>query len=382
MGQLRLPSSRSLETPDCQSVPDAAMFHDTWNMAISETQLIASLEDQLRRRLPSTWIVEVDRKPKIAPVRPDAIVRLRGPDDREATLVVEAKSHLEPRAVSNAIEQLRRWPDSRPLVVAPFLSARTREELTLSGANYADSTGNLRLVLDEPAIFIEIAGATSNPYPEERSVPLRTLRGPSAARVVRAVCDFRPPYGIRELATRAGASPASVSRVVDLLDRDALLTRGKRGDVSALDWPGAIRRWVQDYSLTDSNRTETFLEPRGLDALPRKLEKLRDPYAVTGSLPASAVAPVAAPRLATVYVEDMAQAAKALGLREADTGANVLLVEPFDPVVFDRRWIQNDVAYCALSQVAADLLTSPGRGPAEATELLHWMEANEDAWRS
>jgi len=197
------------------------MFHDTWNMAMSETQLIASLEDQLRRRLPSTWIVEVDRKPKIAPVRPDAIVRLRGPDDREATLVVEAKSHLEPRAVSNAIEQLRRWPDARPLVVAPFLSTRTREKLTLSGANYADSTGNLRLVLDEPAIFIEIAGATSNPYPEERSVPLRTLRGPAAARVVRAVCDFRPPYGIRELATRAGASRSRRSTTRDTDAGDA-----------------------------------------------------------------------------------------------------------------------------------------------------------------
>jgi len=199
---------------------------------------------------------------------------------------------------------------------------------------------------------------------------------------MRAVCDFRPPYGIRELAARAGASPASVSRVVDLLDREALLTRGKRGEVSALDWPGAIRRWVQDYSLTESNRTETFLEPRGLGVLQRKLAKFGETYAVTGSLPASAVAPVAAPRLASVYVEDMTQAAEELGLRQADAGANVLLVEPFDPVVFDRRWVRDDVAYCALSQVAADLLTSPGRGPAEATGLTSWMEANEDAWRS
>ena len=29
----------------------------------------------------------------------------------------------------------------------------------------------------------------------------------------------------------------------------------------------------------------------------------------------------------------------------------------------------------------SDLLTSPGRGPAEAEELINWMRANEEPWR-
>ena len=36
----------------------------------------------------------------------------------------------------------------------------------------------------------------------------------------------------------------------------------------------------------------------------------------------------------------------------------------------------------ALSQAAVDLLTGPGRGPAEADELIRWMREHEDAWRS
>jgi hypothetical protein len=36
----------------------------------------------------------------------------------------------------------------------------------------------------------------------------------------------------------------------------------------------------------------------------------------------------------------------------------------------------------ALSQVAADLLTSPGRGPNEAEALMEWMRNNEDSWRA
>ena len=34
------------------------------------------------------------------------------------------------------------------------------------------------------------------------------------------------------------------------------------------------------------------------------------------------------------------------------------------------------------SQVAADLMISPGRGPAEAVALVGWMKEHEDVWRS
>ena len=91
--------------------------------------------------------------------------------------------------------------------------------------------------------------------------------------------------------------------------------------------------------------------------------------------------PVALARLAVLFVDDLEEAAGILGLRPAEAGANVILAEPFDPVVYERRREQEGVSYAALSQNAADLLTSPGRGPSEAEELMDWMEENEDAWR-
>jgi hypothetical protein len=168
---------------------------------------------------------------------------------------------------------------------------------------------------------------------------------------------------------------------VSLLDREAMLTREPRGRVIAVDWRAVIRRWAQDYALTSSNRAETYLEPRGLSHLTSKLKTTSVRYAVTGSLAGAAKAPIAAPRLATVYVADAATAAQSLDLRRAESGANVILAEPFDPVVFDRGWEEGEVTFCALSQVAADLLTSPGRGAAEGEELLRWMEGHEDEWR-
>ncbi len=265
-------------------------------------------------------------------------------------------------------------------MTAPFLSPRTRELLVAAGASYLDATGNLRLALERPALFLEAQGGQKGPACEPR--PLLSLKGPAAGRVVRALCDFRPPYGIRALAERSATALASVSRVVGLLERDAIVVRGVRGEVAEVDWPALLHRWTQDYQLASSNRTMTLLEPCGLDAFVEKLQGCGRRYAVSGSLAARLKAPLAGACLAMAYVEDPASAAEALELRVAEGDANVLLAAPFDPVVFDRCWSERGVTYAALSQVAADFLTSSGRVPTEGPELIAWMRRNERDWRT
>ncbi|MFA5889335.1 MAG: hypothetical protein WDA27_00030 [Actinomycetota bacterium] len=290
------------------------------------------------------------------------------------------KRRIDPKDVPAVLEQVRRYGPEAPLIVAPFLGPRTRERLAKAGAAYADATGNLRLALERPALFVERTGADSSPWPDER--PLRSLKGPTAGRAVRALCDFRPPYGVRELAELSRTPVASVSRVVELLDREAIVIREGRGPIESVDWPGLIRRWVQDYAFTRSSRTQTFLAPRGSQALLERLREFGMAYSVTGSFAAVQLAAVAPARLAALYVTSISDAAKKLDLRPADTGANVILAEPFDDVVFERTAMRDGLTYAAASQVAADLLTSPGRGPAEGDALITWMEQNEDVWRS
>lgn len=76
------------------------------------------------------------------------------------------------------------------------------------------------------------------------------------------------------------------------------------------------------------------------------------------------------------------EAADKLGLRPSDMGANACLVEPYDPVVFERTMLRDELVTGSPSQVAADLLTGPGREPSEGEELLDWMKSNDDAWRT
>ncbi len=363
----------------------------------SEQQLIRWLLDRLRASLPTTWGLRAEfdisaRAARNAGMRPDLLVVISAPTGESATLAIEVKRNIEPRDVYPLIHRLKTNTLNTEragthaislLVAAPFIGLRARDSLLSAGINYLDATDNLYLRLDRPALFIERQGASSNPWLKGRD--LRTLKGPAAGRVVRALCDFSPPYGVRELAQRATTPAGTVTKILALLDREALVTRAARGKyagkILSVDWRRLLQRWTQDYSFETSNITRRYLEPRGLDALLAKLKATSMSYAITGSFASVSVAPIVQPRLMALYVEDAERAATTFGLRPAERGANVLLAQPFDMVVFARPTVRDELTYAAYTQVVADLLTSHGRGPQEGAALLKWMEEHEDVWR-
>jgi hypothetical protein len=248
------------------------------------------------------------------------------------------------------------------------------------GVSYIDSTGNMRLQSDRPALYILTNGADKDPWPDDQ--PLKSLRGRGAGRALRAIVDFRPPFGVRELAGRASVSPATLARVIDLLARDALLTRDARGRVNDVDWNGCLRRWSKDYEFATSNQTTAFVAQRGLSDLTSKLATVKWRYALTGSLAAGSFSAVAPARIGMLYVDDVETAVRQLDLREVDSGTNVLIAEPFDPVVFDRATRRDGLILASPTQIVADLLTRSGRMPSEGDELLVWMRDNERVWHS
>jgi hypothetical protein len=264
-------------------------------------------------------------------------------------------------------------------LVAPFLTESTRARLVDRELSYLDLTGNTRIVLPEPGLFIETQGAAADPNREER--PARSLRGPKAGRVVRTLIESKIPPGVRALAAQTNIDAGYVSRVLTLLDSEARITRGARGRIERVDWPALLLRWAQEAPLDSRARIRTFLEPRGLAALKTRLAELDSTYAITSSLAAINLVPLAPTRLGTIWVRDIADAAEKLTLRPADAGANVMLLEPVDEGVFEGTSKREGLWYAAPTQVAVDLLTSPGRGPQEGAELIDWMKTNEEKWR-
>lgn len=349
------------------------MLYVSVNMAVSGNIQVRKAIERLGATLPPDWIVTP------ASNAVDVSATVASPDGRAALLLIQAKQQLSPR---DALELARRRASEqhdKPLIVAaPFLSPATRERLREARIGYVDQTGNAYLELSTPGLFVLTHGANVNPSPKRP--PSRSLRGAKAAQLVRALVASKAVPGVRELAERVGTDPGYVSRLLALLDREALIERGQRGRVTRVDWQRLLRRWADDSPLNAREEISAYLEPRGLDALLKKLGGM-DGYALSGSIVASRFAPVAPARLALVYADGTRVTPEALGLRPAPSGANVLWIEPKDPQLLQEATPYDGLRLVPLSQAVVDLLASPGRGPAEAEALLAWMGEHEDEWR-
>ena len=251
--------------------------------------------------------------------------------------------------------------------------------LAARGINYLDLTGSSCFRLDEPTVCLRTDGAARDPEPAERSPA--SLRGAKAGRLVRVLADVRPPFGVRALSATANLAPGYVSRLLDSLDREALVTKDERGAVEDVDVPALIRRYAETYDTFKSNDRSLFIAKSGAAAALRQLRDVGQAAAVTGSFAAARIAPVAAPTLLAVYTRDVRRTARALKLLPASEGANVALLRPFDPVVWDRVVDDDGTTYVAPSQVALDCLAGNGRMPAEGEAVLSWLTENESTWR-
>jgi hypothetical protein len=364
-----------------------------WNNNVSETKMLNIVKEELERRLPQDWLLSLKEQVRLSPSKnyADGILEIKSSDGTLATVLIEARQrYLEARDI---LPQVRVWrkallnQDLSPvngeaniLVVTPYLGQSARNELDREGISFVDLTGNIRFVLRKPAVFIEAQGSNKNPLRE--NVPLKSLKGRGAGRVVRGLLDYKAPFGIRKLSGETKTSAASISRVVDILERENIVNRDSpRGKIISVNWEQLLRRWTLDYNFMEANKMRAYLEPRGIPEALSKLAGANFKYAITGSSAAARYAPVTQSRLLIVYVDYPEAVEEQLQLRNAETGGNILLGRPFDPVVFERTETTGQLIYARVSQVVADLLTGTGRNPQEGEALIVWMKENEEKWR-
>jgi len=221
------------------------------------------------------------------------------------------------------------------------------------------------------------------------------LRGRRAGQLVRALVDSSPPYRATELAAASGVSLSYVSRLLDAMEQEALITRKGRVIVD-VDWPEMLRLRASQYDLLKIHPYVPMISPQGPQAV---LDRLRSAWAeiqdignvaVTGTYAARELVPtVAVGGQLMLYVPPdprqvsaLDRIASVLALLRAETGADVLLMRAANPVVFARTRIVNGVPHVALSQLAMDCLGGTGRMPAEGQALVDYMAQHESQWRA
>lgn len=353
----------------------------------NEAQTLLRVIAMLSERLPPGWGLRVaEEETDTADRRIDAIAELTSPGNETVVLAFEAKFTAVTRDLPTVLGQLQSGlaqihRPAVPVIVARYLSPSARQWLEERGVSYADATGNIRVTVEKPAMFLRDAGAQHDPW-RGPGRPRGTLKGPPAARVVRALIDYAPPVSVTQLVRRSAASTGATYRVVEFLEREGLIRRAPRGPIMQTDWLRLLERWSRDYGFQQSNAVNGYLHPRGLESVLHGLVGSHDlQYAITGSLSAQRFAPYAPARLAMIYAHDPKRVASQIGLRPVDTGANVLLAVTDYHVVYERLTETAGLKYTAPGQTVVDLLTAPGRGPSEGLALMEWMEKHERDWR-
>lgn len=361
---------------------------------VSEQQILFAGVEEIMARLPPGWTVDVDSDVARGRFNLGAIVTITAPNGQRSLLCAEVKRSLVTRDLASIVEQLNIMADvlsvegnggAAPLLIGRYLSAPIREWLVARGVSYVDATGNVRILLDSPALFLRDTGAERDPW-RGPGRPKGNLKGRSAARVIRALADFCPPYSVPDLMKRANAPSGNTYRVVEFIEQQDLLTRREDGVITDVRWRPLIERWSKDYGFTSLRGVSSYLAPRGLPDLMETLATIPESdspfsYAVTGSVATSQWEAYSPARNAMIYADVPERLAAYADLRLVDAGANVLVAPSQETAAFDRTQRLGGAVIVAPSQAAVDLLSSPGRGPEEGRALLDWMERNEPAWR-
>ncbi|WLQ38581.1 helix-turn-helix domain-containing protein (plasmid) [Streptomyces castrisilvae] len=322
----------------------------------------------------------------------DRVIEIRSTDLGHTTrYVVDLKSSLTPRTVNtellsklHLVRQVNSFTSL--MVMAPWISPKTQDLLRAHGISYLDLTRNVWIRADRPAIFIYTEGQMRAPRSASPSSSAVTLSGSKAERLVRILADVRPPYRASDLAEATGLSLAYVSRLLGALE-DQLLIRRDGRTIHTVNWQGLLRARAEHSHLLNLNPYSGFIAPNGIDYL---LNQLRNAFAsrhliaITGSYAAREVAPLSVGGQLMVYIRPdhfSDELVDHLGLLEVKQQADVLFLDAHDPVVFWNSRTVGGLRHVALSQLALDCLSGPGRLPAEGEAVLERMAAHEQ-WRN
>lgn len=359
----------------------------------SERNILLLCTEQIRKLLPDDWNAtsEAYFGNQTSDRGVDGKLAITTPDDETALFVVEVKRIVNRRDIGTAARRLDEATEdtrAQAMVMARYISPPVQEILRELNLSYVDATGNMMITARRPALVLRDRGLSHDPN-RGPGRPRATLKGEPAARLVRTLAGDGRTWSARELVDSSGVSTGATYRVLEYLQEEELVTRTADRRFEVTDWPRLLRRWSRDYSFAENTHAYRFIDPRGLPHLMKNIAQRESPnfrYAVTGSVAAAQWAPYAPARAAFIYTENAAEAAKKWRLHPVDDStaeaANVILGEPEYPVVFDKTSdVKEGYTIAAIEQVAVDLLSGPGRNPAEGEELLEWMQAHESAWR-
>jgi hypothetical protein len=323
----------------------------------------------------------------------DLLIRTR--DGREIEIEVKWAGEGWPQDVRRVAATVgERWPENAVLL-ARSLSPGAIEWLRERGANWADETGQARIIGPGGLVVIR---EFAQP-PEKRSVPRQFLWSKSAISVAEAILAHEDrPLRVAELAEESDWSTAQAAKVLRAFDGQGWTakhgaSRGPGSHRTLVDADGLLAAWSAAVGGSPratrsahraTNDVMTLLRDNLVPALGRTAG-----WAVSGWAGLELAAPFATttPSL-HIYVADTAFAAplsdaiEEAGLREVDEGGRVTFWAEDSRIFAFSRQVEG-VPVVSAPRLFADLSSFGGRGGDAAdhvkTELIDPLHPGDSA---
>lgn len=338
-------------------------------MKTALSDIEATAQNTLRgvlEKIPFLKVVSIDRERDGV----DFVVNLTL-NNKKQVLIVELKNNGQPRMAREAVNQLIRYRDSYPnaysLFMAPYISPQAAEICLKDGVGYIDYAGNCYLSFGQ--VYIEQTGRP-NPFKTRRD--LTSLYSPKASRVLRVLMNNPGKrWKTQDLANEAGVSLGQVANVKKLLlDRE--WTTQQDGFSLTEPWK-ILEEWSNAYTYR-KNQVRNFYSLKSIPEIEADLARACNEkgieYALTGFSGAARFAPAVRYNRAMAYVYNMPEdVVSMLNLKEVESGANVMLLEPYDEGVFYGTQAMDDIRIVSPLQIYLDLKGYKGRDE-EAAEVL------------
>ena len=352
----------------------------TKGLLSERAQIERHVSGWLRELIPEVQILESCADAEVGRIRVDCLVKVKIGDSAK-TLIVESKSKGEPKYLFNAIGQLliaqKRLPTAYLLVLVPSLSKEGKALLRDAGIGYLTLEGDA-FIRFKGVLVERSAGPLRNERMSGASSRERTLPFPyssKASRVVRTLLE-RPKeqWTVRALAEASKVAFRTALRTIDYLDEKRYVQK-QRGAILLANGKGLLDAWAGEYRFETANKLHfchslaaNFEAMRGsLSSLP---ESVKDDYRLTMFAGSSLVAAYSRFNTVHLYIRgDLDGWLKRLDLQQVESGANVVLAEPFDDGVFDYPQAKKGVNIVANSQLYLDLFNLHDRAREQAEFL-------------
>lgn len=344
-------------------------------MKTQEVVDLKRVESALRSCLDTVPFLKIERISKASLKNggtPDLTVSMKLPQGKRQ-VAVEFRSSGNPRFARDVVNNLVRFrqknPDTLAVFAAPFISEASARICEEEGIGYLDLSGNCRLCFDQ--IFIERRGQP-NLFAEKRD--LRSLYSPKAERIVRVLLTHpKRSWKIKDLGREASVSIGLVAKAKNLLDEREWIKPAKEG--FTLTNPEALlQEWGETYDF-NRNRIRGFYTLMNQSEIEKELVNLADNsmirFALTSFSAADRYAPTVRQNRVFIYLDKGEPILKQrLDLKEVPTGANVMLLTPYDEGVYYCSASIDEIPVVSPIQGYLDLIGNPGRGEEAAEAIL------------